>query len=209
MDANVSTEKMSNKDGTGAAEQGMSLHALVTRINAEISGAQDSRERRETSSPAARKESLGRHIFVELAGVLLAVPMDLVVEAGELEILQPLPLLAPWLPGVTNVRGNIIPVVDLEKFLGAPETRSRLSQSFLIVDNSEMKVAITVHRIVRTRILYRAEEQSDQSVDTPFAVNKFFSGQAAYEQDGREQRVTVFDLDAFLRSDRLRHPVAG
>jgi chemotaxis signal transduction protein len=188
----------------------MSLHDLVGLINTEIAGAVDSLQSTEDDGIKGRlQKSLGRHICVELAGQELAIPLDAVVEAGELEILQPLPLLAPWLSGITNIRGNIVSVVDLERFLGARTPGARSSRSFLIVENAEMKIAVTVNRIVRSRMLYLREDETEQTAVLPFKSDRFFSGRAGYEQDGQEKQVTVFNLEAFLQSEKLHHPVAG
>ncbi len=209
MKKNISSRKAGHVSGQMKPGSGMSLHDLVGLINTEIAGAVDPLQSTEDDGTKGRQQSIGRHICVELAGQEVAIPLDAVVEAGELEILQPLPLLAPWLSGITNIRGNIVSVVDLERFLGARTPGVRSSRSFLIVENAEMKIAITVNRIVRSRMLYLREDETEQSAVLPFRTDSFFSGLAGYEQDGLEKQVTVFDLKAFLQSEKLHYPVAG
>ena len=191
-----------------AAGPDCSLHELVHAINAELDAAVDPQPRADDGDEISRV-SLGRHICVELAGVQLAIPLASVLEAGQIEILEPLPLLSPWFSGITNIRGNIISVVDLGKFLGADAPSAGTPRSFLIVHNDEIKIAMTVNRIIRTRVLYRSKVQQRQDAVSPFPMDSFFSGQGSYDRDGREEQVPVFDLDGFLASARLHDPVAG
>lgn len=152
------------------------------------------------------REDLGRHICIELAGRQLAIPMAAVIEAGELHSVQSLPLLPEWLTGITNIRGEIISVVNLAFFLGFATTSSGAEGFFLIVRDDRLKVAITVDRVIGTRSLYRCSstENREQSEDA-MKQQHFSAGRACYEEQGREKCITLLGLNDFLSSQKLRN----
>ena len=64
-------------------------------------------------------------IFSEWSGIAFRVggnnllaPLDEVVEILDMPKLARVPLAQPWVCGIANVRGNLLPVVDLSGFLG-------------------------------------------------------------------------------------------
>ena len=153
------------------------------------------------------REDLGRHICIELADRQLAIPMAAVIEVGELHSVQSLPLLPEWLTGITNIRGEIISVVNLAFFLGfATTTSSGAEGFFLIVRDDRLKVAITVDRVIGTRSLYHCSstENRKQSEDV-IKQQHFSAGRACYEEQGREKRITLLGLNDLLSSQKLRN----
>ena len=180
----------------------MNLHQLMSLINAEITtGLQQEGEQPEHSSKETQLQ-LGRFICVQIAETEMAINLSSIMEAGELSSIRSLPLLPSWLPGITNIRGNIVSVVDLGDFLGCSQPLSSKTQPFLMVSNESLELAITVERILRTRILYQREHNNPENVgDTPF--DPFLSGHAWYKQDENWHSIAWFDLSRFLNSSKL------
>ncbi len=180
----------------------MTLHKLMSTLNAEITaGTLENRDQKEIKADTDHRP-LGRFICVQVAGTELAIKLSTIIEAGELSSIRSLPLLPIWLPGITNIRGNIISVVDLGCFLGISQPLSSKTQSFLMVSNDSLKLAITVQRIHRTRILYQREHvQPDITVNDPSPI--FMSKQAWYKQDDQWNSIAMFDLELFLSSNKL------
>ncbi len=141
---------------------------------------------------ADEREELGRHICIELADRQLAIPLSAVIESGELNLVRSLPLLQEWLAGITNIRGEIFSVVNLAFFLGFNDASPEAGGFFLIVRDDSLKVAITVDRVVGTRSLYRCPSAEQ-------------NGKACYEEQGSEKEIALFDLNAFLSSQKLRN----
>ncbi len=184
--------------------QKMTLQELTSTINAEISaGLKQDGEQPENPADDNLKQ-LGRFICVQVAGTEMAIKLSSVIEAGELSSIRQLPLLPAWLPGIANIRGHIVSVVDLGNFLELAPPLSAGRQSFLMVSKDSQQLAVTVKRILHTRILYqRKPEQISPAEDVPFTP--FLSGQAWYEQDGKWQSLALFDLEGFLSSKKLQH----
>ncbi|HXG65917.1 MAG TPA: chemotaxis protein CheW, partial [Blastocatellia bacterium] len=90
----------------------------------------------EAASEVSRPEFLrgqGKHIIFSLTGKRYAVPIRNVVEVGELSNLTPVPNVPHWVRGVTNLRGDIISVVDFRAFLGiGQELRPELGSMIVV-----------------------------------------------------------------------------
>jgi len=152
------------------------------------------------------REALGRHICIELAGRRLAIPLSAVVEAGELHRVRSLPLLPEWLAGITNIRGNILSVVNLAFFLGFSNILPAKEGLFLLVRDDTLRVVITVDRVVGTRSLYRCPSVVQEAQNDEENVFPHFSKETAcYEEQGSERTIALFDLNAFLSSQKLRN----
>lgn len=72
--------------------------------------------------PAAVAETQEKYVIFSLAGAHYAVPMNQVLELGELEHFTTVPHAPAWLLGVTNLRGDIVSVVDLRVLFGLEAT---------------------------------------------------------------------------------------
>ena len=75
----------------------------------------------------------GVHVRVRAGGERYALPVDEVSEVGELGEVTPLPGSAPEVLGLRNLRGQVVPVVDLAAMLGvggrAAPTRVVIAES--------------------------------------------------------------------------------
>lgn len=175
------------------------LFDLLGQINGELQAALEIEA--EFILPGTHETELrdiGRHICFTLENNLLAIPLSSVVEVGDLQNVQTLPLLPAWLSGITNLRGEIVSVVDLGLFLGRQARPSLQTQPFFVVRNERISVAITVGRILGTRTLYALDAEQDGG-------NMFSAGRAVFKEGKGEQDVQVFDLNAFLASKTLRN----
>lgn len=67
--------------------------------------------------PAEPLVETEKHVVFMMAGAKYAVPMEQVLEVCELEQFTPVINMPEWVMGITNLRGDIISVVDLRHFL--------------------------------------------------------------------------------------------
>ncbi len=67
--------------------------------------------------PAETPVKAEKHVVFALAGAKYAVPMEQVLEVCEFEQFTPVFNVPEWVMGITNLRGDIISVVDLRHFL--------------------------------------------------------------------------------------------
>jgi chemotaxis signal transduction protein len=131
------------------------------------------------------------YVLAELGGRAVAVPMASLLEVADLAEIAPAPLAPRWLLGVTNLRGVVVPVVDLAALLGwetgAPGRRA------LVLRDGRFRLALPVHGVHSVRWLDLAPaEETQAEAETP--------GEAAVSRevtiDGRP--VWVVDAEAVL-----------
>ena len=88
-----------------------------------------------------------------------AVESSYVREVYPLKDLTPLPGTPPFVLGVTSVRGQILPVVDLKKFFDLPERGLTDLNKVIIVRADSMEFGILADAILGTRSIPLAQIQ--------------------------------------------------
>jgi purine-binding chemotaxis protein CheW len=85
-----------------------------------------------------------RVLTFRLDGRVHALDVGDVVEVVRMVAITPLPGGKPWIPGVLNHRGRVIPVIDLRIRLGLPYREPGLSTPIIVVDAGAQPAAIVV-----------------------------------------------------------------
>jgi chemotaxis signal transduction protein len=101
------------------AESSHLLDELIASIDAEIQhifGSGTTAVRDARAMPNLRRDQ-EQFVIFKLAGAEYAAPAVNIREVGEIKTLTPVPNVPQWLLGVTNLRGDILSVVDLRTFL--------------------------------------------------------------------------------------------
>ena len=91
------------------------------------------RERGTRTSPAPGVERL---VVLALGGVDYGVRLEDAREVLRMVALVPVPGAPPWMLGIIDLRGRLVPVVDARVRLGATAAEIGLSTPILIVDSS-------------------------------------------------------------------------
>ncbi|MHB8183844.1 MAG: chemotaxis protein CheW, partial [Candidatus Desulforudaceae bacterium] len=69
-------------------------------------------------------------------------------EIIRMESLTAIPRAPEFVEGVINLRGQIIPVIDLRKRFGLPKAEQTRSSRIIIVEMNEMRVGLTVDAVL-------------------------------------------------------------
>ena len=126
-----------------------------------------------------------------------------VVEILPMPAVTPVPGAQPWMLGVANIRGNLLPIVDLKQFLEGERTVLHESQRVLIVRQPGGDVAVTIDELFGQRSF--VEEQLTDAA--PLA-----DGRYAHFID-RAYRLAdidwgIFSLDRLARTPEFRQAAA-
>jgi purine-binding chemotaxis protein CheW len=174
------------------------LEDVVAQIDAEVAASADVEvapsveiERRTIKSQTEK------HITFSLAGAKYAMPLGQVIEISRAPKLMPLPNVPDWLLGVTNLRGDIISVVDLHTFLGLPVDAHRDSSRMCVVraERQEMITGLMVDRVEGLASL------AGESFGWPAAglegnISQYLQGVGEHG----EQLLRVLNLDSLLQA---------
>ena len=108
-----------------------------------------------------RAETSIRVCLLTLGGDVYAVDLRSVREVFEVDAITPVPGMPPALVGVTNVRGAVIPVMDLRLVLGV-STAGPAPQYAVIIKHGNHQVGVLVERVPEIRTV-----QTEQFLPTP------------------------------------------
>jgi purine-binding chemotaxis protein CheW len=98
--------------------------------------------KRDASSSAGPAGDDRRFIAFRLAGVTHALPAENVREVLSMVLITPLPDAPPWLTGVINLRGTVIPVIDLRIRIGVPAAQIDLGTPILVADDNGRAIGL-------------------------------------------------------------------
>ncbi len=141
----------------------------------------------------------------------LASGFDEVVEVLPMPQVTPVPGAQPWMLGVANVRGNLLPIVDLKQFLEGERTVLHEGQRMLLVRQPGGDVAVTVDELYGQRSF--VEEQKIEAAEAearsgvPLAEGRYGHFiDRAYRVDANTWG--VFSLDRLARTPEFRQAAA-
>ena len=75
-----------------------------------------------TEETAGENAPAERCLTFESGGLLLFISTNYIIEIINNHSITSLPLLPPYIRGIVNLRGQILPVVDIQMRMGKPET---------------------------------------------------------------------------------------
>lgn len=140
-------------------------------------------------------ESEGLLTFA-LEGQVLALPVGTVAETVRAVAVTPLPTAPPIVEGVINVRGRVVPVLDIRQRLGLPSRALDPNQHFIIATAGPRLVALRVdHALDVVTVSAEAIASAALVPVAPHVVG------IATLADGL---AVIHDLDRFLALDEAR-----
>jgi chemotaxis signal transduction protein len=138
-------------------------------------------------------------ILFAIKDTQFAIPLSNALEIGYQPDVTPLPNLPKWILGISNIRGEIISLINFSAFLGIPSSGAKSDRRFIIIHNQEIKVGIIVDRIMG--IL------SQDRVDGDIRNNPYRKGEIANYIQGAvvsgKNVTNILDVDRLLSSPRM------
>lgn len=92
-------------------------------------------------------------VFFTAASQTFALPAASVVQVLRMAAPTAVPGAPAFLRGVLNVRGTLVPVIDVRARLGAPQRPARPGDHLLVASDGERPVALEVERVLGVREL--------------------------------------------------------
>jgi twitching motility protein PilI len=158
--------------------------------------------------PAAPEvsEELGhwRAVAYRLGKHFLASSFDQVIEITSIPPMTNVPRSEPWLLGVANSRGNLLPIVDFKLFIFGERTLMHDGQRMLVIQQPGGMVAVVVDELFGQRFF-----NDSQLVDEADGFNEGRLGHfvsKAYSAFGKTWG--VFDMDLLTRTPEFRQAAA-
>ncbi len=186
---------------------GPDLEALVAAVDAatptaSLQGPAASPAGKSLAEPSRGSGSSQRHIVFSVAGTRYGLEMGSVVEVGPVPRVTPLPRVPAWLLGVSNLRGDILAVLDLRRFFGHTAPSSARRDRMLVL-RSQLTAGLVVDRVHGAGTIDPAAIRPPTApVEGP--VQPFLRGVAEHG----ERLLAILDPEKLLSGNELR-PFAG
>ncbi len=142
-----------------------------------------------------------RCVVFSLHDTKYAASIANVIEIGRLINVTPIPNLPVWLRGVTNIRGDILSVIDLGLFLGI-ERIAQLDSSIMLVVRAGGEEVSTVLIVDQVKQILNVSKNRIGTPTAPILDNVVPFLRGVYEHD--DQLLLVLDLERFLRLPEIR-----
>jgi twitching motility protein PilI len=127
----------------------------------------------------AREEWSG--VGFMLGNQRMVAPMGEVAELLEVPHSTRLPGVQGWVRGVSNVRGRLLPLIDLEAFFGGALSGTRKRQRILSLDLGELYTGLLVREVFGMQHFAVDTFTTDIPEDLPTAIRPFVTG--SYRSD--------------------------
>ena len=139
-----------------------------------------------------------QHIVFDVAGVLCALPSQSVQNVERGFEITPLPNVAPWVLGITQLWGLIVSVVDFAAFVGKGYTNLTPRSRLLAMTVRDMQVCFLVDGVTEIRTM-GSSIRRDAIGGAPEWAHPFLDGVV---QDG-SRLIIALDPEKLVFSDRL------
>jgi purine-binding chemotaxis protein CheW len=143
---------------------------------------------------------LARLVCFRITGQEFGLIIDSVKETLVMRPLTPVYLTPRWVLGIMNLRGDVVPLLDLAQLLGMPPTSVSDDSRIVIVDHQGLSAGLVVDELTELRRVELAELAPPPSTLSEEA--REIIGGVATTSGGTALR--VLDLDALFASDRVR-----
>lgn len=134
-----------------------------------------------------------------LGGIRFVAPMDEVNEILRVPHFTRLPGVKPWVIGVANVRGRLVPIIELADFLGVENRSISRNRRILVIEIDEMLNGLIVDSVEGLQNI-PVEDFVEQNVsDIPAQLENYVSG---YYQRNRN-KLSVFSMHNLVTSENF------
>jgi len=141
------------------------LRELESRVRSTAVGLPEQEEIAESWSGIGFR--IGEHYFVS--------PMSEVTELLRVPAFTRLPNVKSWVLGVSNIRGRLIPIVDLNIFFSYESSEPIRSRRILVIDQTEQSDGLVVDGVEGMQY-FAADSFDDGIPDMPAEIKSFVLG---------------------------------
>jgi len=90
-------------------------------------------------------------IAFRLGDIEMVAPLTQVNEILHFPNLTLVPGTLPWIKGLANIRGTLLPIVDLQGYMGQPAIQLRQQSRIMIIHQGELNVGLLVDEVIGLR----------------------------------------------------------
>lgn len=138
-------------------------------------------------------------------GYRFIVPMGQISELMEVPSSTRLPGVQPWVIGLSNVRGRLLPLFDLARFVGGHISSQKKSHRVLVLETENLFSGLVVDRAFGMQH-FVADTYEIFSGELPQGLKQFVNG--SY-RDSVGERWCVFDMGLLAQNPEFTNAAAS
>jgi len=142
--------------------------------------------------------SLWSGIGFRIGDISMVAPLTQVNEILHYPNLTLVPGTLPWVKGLANIRGSLIPIMDLQCFMGQPPIRIHQSSRILIIQQNDLSVGLLVDDVLGLKHFDQDNRVTRIRKMDP-AIKTYIRG--AFSQDN--QLWHVFDMSSLAEDPQF------
>lgn len=138
--------------------------------------AQRSRQKAAGLPAQIKTQALDTGVGFSLSGVRYFCPMGEVAEILPVPAYTQIPGVAPWVKGVANVRGRLLPIFDLGAYIGQPLTTPRKMRRIIVVEFGQVFAGLIVDEVLGMQHFEQDHFQKLVPTDTQERIQPYLAG---------------------------------
>jgi purine-binding chemotaxis protein CheW len=142
----------------------------------------------------AASEEICQLVIFTLAGESFGLPIDRVESIIKPQAITVVPHARPYVVGVTNLRGTVLPVIDLRRRFRITAAEQTEDQRIVVVLFNDEKIGLMVDSVTQVLRLPQAAIEPPPPIVTAFVHSAFVTGIAKVD----ERLVILLDLEKVL-----------
>jgi purine-binding chemotaxis protein CheW len=154
--------------------------------------------------PAGNPAAEEHVVIFRLADEYYAVDIQAVQEIVRMQTITSIPGSESWVEGITNLRGRVVPVIDLRRRCGVTANEPASETRIVVVSSSNGMVGLIVDAVSEVMRI-PADQVELPSTIVAAAENTYLRGIAKLE----DRLVSLMDLDGVLPSEGVNEEVAA
>ncbi len=139
-------------------------------------------------------EDICQLVIFTLAGEAFGLPIERVESIIKPQAITVVPHARPYVVGVTNLRGTVLPVIDLRRRFHLPAGEESEDQRIVVVMFNDEKIGLQVDSVTQVYRLPLSSIEPPPPIVTAFVHSAFVTGIAKVD----ERLVILLDLEKVL-----------
>ncbi len=130
---------------------------------------------------------------------LIGIDIKNIIKITKRLDITPVPKTPEHILGVMNLRGNIVPVVNIKKMLGLPQADEDNQEFILIIDSAIGNIGLMIDQVVGA-ITIDDEEILPAPINSIGIDSKYITGVVVTEEDvGDKNLLILLDIDKLFQ----------
>ena len=130
----------------------------------------------------------------------LIAPMSEVKEILDLPVFTQVPGVKSWIVGVANVRGSLLPIMDMKGFLLGDDIKQRNKGRIIVIDYKGFSTGLIVEEVYGLRH-FRESDETEDALDMNESILPYV--EKTYKQD--DENWPVFSFNEMVEDERFAH----